>query len=71
MVSVFAKTKQGFLMITFNRTRKAGPPFILAGQLLMPDAAYFQQCPDNDATKVFIHHLPGPLSFFDGEMAVK
>lgn len=31
--------------------------------VLLPDAAYFQQYPDSDATKLFIHHLPGPYHF--------
>lgn len=50
-------------MIAFNRACKAGPPCILAGQLLMPDVAYFQQCPDNDETKVFVHHRRGRIIF--------
>jgi len=28
--------------------------------VLQPDTAYFQKYPDTDATKIFIHHMPGP-----------
>jgi len=31
--------------------------------VLMPDVAYFQQYPETDETKIFIHHLPGPYHF--------
>ncbi|MBX2889895.1 MAG: hypothetical protein KF734_03145 [Saprospiraceae bacterium] len=31
--------------------------------VLIPDAAYLAQYPDNDPAQLFIHHLPGPYHF--------